>query len=305
MVKGYLYSLFSTFCFALPTVFTVFAYQDGLTPKSLVFNQTAIAAVLLLLYVMWTGEAFPRLTKQSTSDFFLAGAGKAVTVIAMFMAIKLMNVSLVLTLIFMYPAFVVLLEYFIDKKSLRIQQVLGLVCTFVGELLVLKIFQGEFQQLSAMGTLLGILSGVAWGWMIYWSNKKLSVFSSIIVTSYTTIISLILYLFMIPPIYLFTTKITLPMIGWSLFFGGVAQVLALLLMFTAIKRIGAARFSIISVFELPLTVFLAFLIVGEQMDFWQIVGGLLILTGIILFDWTQFRAGLLLREKKEVKEKLT
>lgn len=161
---------------------------------------------------------------------------------------------------------------------------------------MLKVFQGEFQQLSAMGTFLGILSGLAWGWMIYWSNKKLSAYSAIVVTSYTTIISVILYLFMIPPLYLFTTKITLPMIGWSLFFGVISQVLALLFMFIAIKQIGAARFSIVSVFELPLTVLLAFLIVGEQMDIWQIAGGLCILSGIILFDWSQFRTVLAKRE---------
>lgn len=289
MVKGYLYSLFSTFCFALPTVFTVFAYRDGLTPQSLVFNQTLIAALLLVLYIKWIGQPFPRLGMRSATDFFLAGAGKALTVMTMFMAIDVMDVSLVMTLIFMYPAFVVLLELFIDKKSLNRQQVAGLVCTLAGELFVLKVFWGDFSQFSARGILLGLLSGLAWGWMIYWSNKKLSSYPPLVVTGYTTVVSLILYLFMMPPLYFFTTKLTLPMIGWSLFFGVIAQVVALLFMFTGIKRIGAARFSIISVCELPLTVLLAFFILGEQLDAWQLFGGLLIVAGIVLFDWSQIR----------------
>ncbi|RNB89926.1 DMT family transporter [Brevibacillus fluminis] len=296
MVKGYLYALLSTFCFALPTVFTVFAYQDGLTPQSLVFNQTLIAAILLTLYIKWIGVPLPRPTLRSTVDFFLAGAGKAITVMAMFMAISVMDVSLVMTLIFMYPASVVLLELFIDKKRLNPQQIAGLFCTLAGELFVLEVFQGDFSQLSAIGILLGLVSGLAWGWMIYWSNKQLGAFPPLIVTGYTTIVSVVLYLIMMPPLYLFTTPITLPMIGWSLFFGVIAQVVALLFMFTGINRIGAARFSIISVCELPITVLLAFLLLGEQMDAWQLIGGGLILSGIVLFDWAQFHAALVRSE---------
>ncbi len=298
MFKGYLYSLLATLCYALPSVFTVFAFRDGLTPNSLIFYHSLVGTVILFVYMRLLGEKIPKLTRPNQRDFLISSMAKALTGLCVYNAIMHMDVSLVLTLNFMYPAVVLLLEFLIDKKKLSVSQTLGLICTIIGEMLVLKLFQGEFGTLSVIGTLLGAASGLTWGFMIYWTNKTLSTFSTTFVSGYTTAIGTLFYFFILPPTYLLTAKITLPVVSWSLFFGVVNSVLAMVLMFAGMKFIGAARFSIISIFELPLTVMFAFLFLHEHLGLSQILGGVCILLGIVLFDLKNFQS--VLSKKSQV-----
>ncbi|RJS59215.1 DMT family transporter [Bacillus sp. PK3_68] len=286
MLKGYMYSFLSTIFFALPTVFLVLAYKDNLTPNSLILNQSLIAAILIFIYIKATGQKLPKLTRSNLIDFILTGAiGKAGTTIALFYAINYMSVSLVMTIVFMYPAIIIVLEYVFDKQKISLLQLWGLLIIFLGETLVMKVFQGEFYSLSLKGVALSLTASIAFGWMLYWTNKKLNTFEPVIVTGYTTFFCTICLLVLMPPVYLFTDKMTLPLIMWSLFFAITTSVLANLFLFASVKYIGAARSSIISILELPLTVLFAFLLLKEHMDIVQILGTTLIFLGICFFNW--------------------
>lgn len=58
--------------------------------------------------------------------------------------------------------------------------------------------------------------------------------------------------------------------------------LSVVLFLQGIKKIGAARASLISTAEPPLCLLLAFLILGETLSLWQLLGSLLVFASMIL-----------------------
>lgn len=147
---GYLYSFISMFCYAIPAVFIAIAYGEGLTPQSLIFSQSVIAAIIFSIYIRFDKES-SKLTRKSIIDFIITGTiFKTGTIVGVFYAINYMDVSLAMTLVFMYPAIVILLEFLIDKKSLQMIELVGLVCTILGAALVMKVFQGDFHTISSL-----------------------------------------------------------------------------------------------------------------------------------------------------------
>jgi drug/metabolite transporter (DMT)-like permease len=59
--------------------------------------------------------------------------------------------------------------------------------------------------------------------------------------------------------------------------------------FRGIKEIGASRAAIISTFEPAATAILAFLGLGEVLTIWQIAGGVIVLSGVLVLRMPQGR----------------
>jgi drug/metabolite transporter (DMT)-like permease len=68
----------------------------------------------------------------------------------------------------------------------------------------------------------------------------------------------------------------------ALFLALLVWLLPYLFLLRAIKLVGASRASLVSVAELPLTLLLAFLLLGERMVPLQIPGALLIVIGVVM-----------------------
>ena len=294
---GYGLSLLSTVFFSIMALFLPFAYAAGITPREAIFYETFFAASCFYIYMRLTREKLAPLNKKNFWNvFFVCICGKSLAIIGYNYAIAMIDVSLATAILFTYPAFVVLLEMLIDHRRIRLPQILGLLCSLTGGLLVIDIFGSQNIIFNPIGVLLCLLSGFSWGFMMYWSNKKLTDMPTMSISAYTQYFSIILFFIFYPPVDIAHDITNYTGMFW-LFLCGVATIFSNQFMFLSIKMIGAARSSVISIMELPITVILCFMILGERMVGIQLAGMGFIILGILLFEWNNVRAVLERRKK--------
>jgi drug/metabolite transporter (DMT)-like permease len=68
----------------------------------------------------------------------------------------------------------------------------------------------------------------------------------------------------------------------------VSTVIAVSCFFAGLRRVGPSEAAILSTFEPPVTVMLAFLVLGERLTMPQLAGGALVLAAVVML---QLRAG--------------
>ena len=71
---------------------------------------------------------------------------------------------------------------------------------------------------------------------------------------------------------------------WLILIALVSTVVAVSAFFAGMRRVGPSEASILSTFEPPVTVVLAFLVLGERLTISQLAGGALVLTAVVLLQ---------------------
>lgn len=284
-MAGYIYVLLSAFFYATMGIIVKRAYALGMTPL-MILTLISIAGAGVLWIVVFTlyrselAHAKGCMKRIIIQSIF----GNAVTSLGYFYALKHLDVSIAALLLFTHPAIVLVLAAYFYHERFGLYHYLSLGATLLGSILVIKIYPFEVSQISAIGILFGVAASFGLAFVNFYGQKTLEQIHPVVLAAFTmTFVGLILCL-MKPPVYLFDGTLGYEVFAYALFLAVVCGVLPNILILKGIKTIGASRASIISTFELPLTILLAFLFLGETMDALQVTGGILILVGIFLLE---------------------
>jgi drug/metabolite transporter (DMT)-like permease len=152
--------------------------------------------------------------------------------------------------------------------------------TFGGVLLGASLTGEELRNISVQGIVLGLASAVSFALFIYYYDRPVytlpSYLSTAVVVSASTV-----FLALFFPFFPIEHPIDGRFLSFSLLVGVLAQLVPVLFLQFAIRRIGSVLASIIQTSELPLTIALAFLFFQEPIKPIQIVGIILIVSGIV------------------------
>ncbi|MBO3274329.1 DMT family transporter [Pseudomonas schmalbachii] len=105
---GFCLVLLAAFCYGLQPFFARFAYAGGADPVGLLLARFSIAAGILLVWLRWRGIPLPsgRLARQN----LLLGVGYGLAALGYYSAARSTSVSLAITLVYTFPAFVTALS---------------------------------------------------------------------------------------------------------------------------------------------------------------------------------------------------
>ncbi|MFG1948033.1 DMT family transporter [Nonomuraea sp. NPDC048826] len=281
----------SSLCFAFSGNMAKYLNEVGLAPLEAVWVRMAGAGVLLLAVLAVVKPSALRIAR-SRLPFFGVYAVVAVAGVQSlyFAAITRLPVGIALLLEFMAPVMVVAWVRIVRKVRLARAAYIGAVVAVAGLAIVVEAWQG--MRLDALGLILALLAGAcAAGYflmsdsfaddvdplgLIAWGMTGAAVVLAPIARPWD--ISWDAFTLTAAP----GGATPLPVLGAYLWMVVVATVLAYILGVNAVRRLSAAVGATVATLEVIFGSIIAWVLLGQTLGAYQIVGGLIVLSGALL-----------------------
>jgi len=283
--KGIVLTLLSSATFALTPLFIVNAYQRGALAWEIIFTQSIVAALILFFGLLLFSPNSLKINWKELkilAPIGLIGSLGAVTCYNL--SLQYIPGGIATLLLYTYPVFVAIGTVFFFGQKISFKQMLALTCGFIGVALASKIMKISGAGINNTGLFLGFIAAVAYAILNLLSEKALEKLSPWKVTAYAQFGSTtgIIFINLVFPDLIYITEIK----GVTWLFGGTVAILCSIIPFFllmgGISYIGSGKASIISTAEIPLTLLLVFIFLGEKFTLLQIVGSILIFFSILL-----------------------
>lgn len=199
-----------------------------------------------------------------------------------FLGLQYIKAGLERIILFLYPTLVVIISRIFFKTKINQKQLIAIVITYVG---VIVAFWNDVQFSGTkiyLGAFLIFLSALTYASYLVGSGWLIPKFGVTLFTSYAMIISTICVIVH----YLITDRTTIFNYAAEVYLLGglmafVSTLIPSFLVSIAIKKMGAANFSIIGSTGPVSTIILAFIFLNETVSSLQILGSIIVIIGVI------------------------
>ncbi|RYU95304.1 DMT family transporter [Emticicia agri] len=281
----------AAFGFALKGIFIKSAYQYGIDSISLLSLRFLFSAPFYLFIILrkrYKEESHPIFAKRRWLYVaFIGFIGYYVSAYVNFLGLEYISASLERILLFIYPTFVLLINAFLIKRKVSRLQWVALLITYAGIFVAfMKHFEVHQQKNIALGAFLVILSGFTYSFYLVGSEKLVNKLGITRFTSWAMLAALVptlihSFFYNRLAIFQFPAQVYVIALSMAIF----STVLPTFMFSAGIKRIGSGNASIIASIGPIFTIILATLFLQEPIWLEQIVGTILVLTGVFLVSW--------------------
>ena len=277
---GLLLIVISAAAFGTLPIFTRLAYAAGADPTTVLLLRFAIAAGVMILVMVVRRIRFPS-GRVLLGLVLMGGLGYVGQSLSYFTALTMVSAGLVALLLYLYPAIVTVLSAILFKERLTPVKVGALLLALVGTALTVQPGGGG----RTLGIIFGIAAAVIYSIYILVGSHLMPRTGAIASSTTVMLAAAIVYLAIVGvhgPIFPRTTPGWIAILAIAL----VSTVLPIVTFFAGLSRVGPTRASTISTFEPVVTVVLAALILGENINALQLIGGFLILVAAVICSVT-------------------
>ena len=290
-MRGALLCLLSAAAFGTLGIFGKLAAEAGANTASTLLVRFALAGVIfaVLLRVSGRWAALRRLPRRVVLIGLGLGAfGYSLQSALFFAAIERLDVSMVALLLYTYPAFVTLAAIALGRLAPSLRT--GAALTVASAGLVLVLLAGGSGGFEAVGALLALGASLTYTTYILVSDGVIAdvdpfALALLVLTGASASFTVG---------GLATGSLDLALSGeawlWLVLIALVSTVVAVSAFFAGLRRVGPSEAAILSTFEPPVTVVLAFLILGERLTAPQLAGGALVLAAVVMLQLPARRA---------------
>ena len=279
--KGIICGILAAVCYGTNPFGALPLYEEGVNTSSVLFYRFFMAVLMLAIMLIVQHKTFG-VSKGELKVLGSLGMLFAASSITYYQSFHFMDAGIASTILFVYPVMVAVIMAVFFKERVTAMTVVAIVLSLIGIGLLYK--GGSGVSLSVIGIVLCILSSLAYAIYIIVVNQSNIKMSSFKVTFYAMLvceITLILYSFTSPELYLHALP---SMRAWSfaVWLSIVPTILSLVFMTVAVHHVGATPTAILGALE-PLTaVAIGVLVFGEMLTPRLIVGILFILFAVML-----------------------
>ncbi len=288
--------------------FVKLAYQDGYTTSEVTTSQFLLGIVGLLvlnfIQTITSKKTLPSPTSKEVRNLMLAGTSLGCTSLFYYIAVQYINVSIAIVLLMQSVWFSVVVESFLTKKIPNARKIVSVIIVLVGTILATNLIN-ESLDLDWKGIFWGLVAAASYTLTMFTSNTlatHLPVFrkSIIMLLGGSVVVFAFLFFAQIGPLhfeglksfYLTFTDSTEHIhsfnysILWKygLILSLFGTIIPPILFNVGFPNAGLGLGSIVSSLELPVSVTMAFVLLGEKVIFIQWVGIILILFAIVLMN---------------------
>jgi drug/metabolite transporter, DME family len=263
--------------------------EIGFSPMEIVALRVVIAAVMLGVIGVFK---FPSQMKIRFWDIRLfIGTGVFSIVLfnwCYFTAIKQMNLSFAVILLYTSPAFVVVLSYIFLKEKMDIRKFISVIGTILGCVLIAGVNLGDTASINLTGILIGLGAGFGYALYSIFGKFALKKYPPFTVTFYTFLVASIILL----PFsglwekgsLLVNEDVVIFGIGLGLF----PTVIAYFLYTKGLEKIESSKAAIVATVEPVVATLLSVFFYEESFGFVQFIGSLFILSSVILINLPKY-----------------
>lgn len=283
---GYVYVLLAAFFFALIAVIGKTVINSGIKIFDLLVLQYTASFIFMLIYFVIAGIRKLSLPKESLKAVLTQGLiGSSCTTVLFYLALEKLNAGIASMLLFTHPVLVSI--YFMATKTRRITRTsnLALLAAFFGSIMVINVFNIGIAGTPLIGFVFGIMSSCTYAFYNIYADVKLKDLEPLVIAFYTNLTTLAVSMILHPGFFRFEFLMTSELLIYIFELAVVSGILPVIFLYKGIKLIGADKASIVATSELPITILLSFLVLGERMGLVQLVGILLIMGSIIILQY--------------------
>lgn len=280
----------AAFCFAMKGILIKLAYQYPIDSISLLTLRMLFALPFYVGIALNAGRKYPpaQLTIRQWVMLVICGiTGYYLASYFNFLGLVYISAGLERILLFVYPTFVLLMNAFGFGRRVTRLQMLALFLTYAGILLA---FWGNIETSHQKNVILGafwvILSGLVYAIYLVGSDRMIAQVGAQRFTCYAMIAATV------PTVIhcaiqngLRLDNYPIPVYALGLSMGIFVTVIPTFMIAEGIKRVGSGNASIIASIGPIFTIILATSILHETISTAQIMGTLLVLTGVFLIGW--------------------
>ncbi|NOX16294.1 MAG: DMT family transporter [Epsilonproteobacteria bacterium] len=274
---GFILIIISAATFGLMPIFATFAYKSGLNIESILLFRFLVSAILINAYILIKKLSYPK-GKTLIILIFMGAILYSAQAFSYFTSISLIGSSLTSILLYLYPSIVLLLSVVLLKVKVHKQDFIALLLTTIGAILVVGL---KFENINILGMIFGIAAALIYSFYIIIGAKVMSGTSPVVATGVVIGSSAFIYV-----TYGLSIGAKFPQgieqWKWILAISLVSTIIAIITFFAGLKLIGPLKSSMVSTFELVVTLFCSYLFLGEKMGIFQIIGSVFILISAII-----------------------
>lgn len=274
-MKGVLQVALSAACFGAMAVFAKFAYRDGVDLIALLLLRFGIAAAVMILWIRSRAVRWPS-PRMWVVLGLMGGVGYVAQSFSFFSALHYASAALVALLLYLHPFIVTVASAAIYRTPLTRTRLICLTLALAGAGLVIG------SDLS--GQLLGYVFalGAAVIYSIYLMVGQRAMRTTDPLAAATVVMTAAALVFgVLAVIEQPAFPSTASAWGATLAIALISTAVAMALLFSGIRALGAADAAVISTLEPVVTAVLSVALLGELLAEWQVLGGALVLLAVI------------------------
>ncbi len=308
ILKGVLFVGIGASIYGMLATFVKLAYQEGYTTSEVTTSQFLLGLIGLLILnfiqTITSKKALPSPTSKEIRNLMLAGTSLGCTSLFYYIAVQYINVSIAIVLLMQSVWFSVVVESFLTKKLPNTRKVVSVIIVLIGTILATNLINTEI-KLDFKGIFWGLMAALSYTLTMFTSNTLATHIpvlrkSMVMLSGGSIVVFAYLFFAQIGPlhfdglksVYLNFTENTehihsfrysiLWKYGFVLALFGT--IIPPILFNTGFPKAGLGLGSIVSSLELPVSVAMAFVLLGEKVIFIQWLGIALILFAIVLMN---------------------
>lgn len=269
-------ALLSTVFLGWAPIFGKLAYGEGMTAFTVVAVRTALAAALLWAFYLIFWRRYIRVTRSELVGCVAVGLVNGIGSLFYYTALSRIDASLVSLINTTYTLWVVVFLAASGQPLSRFT-VFGLLLAGGGVALLTQARGAA----DALGIMLMMAAAAFYGWHLVLGQW---------VTADVAPRSVALYVLTTMAVVVCVARVAqsaplepISAAGWGAVLGlGAVTALSRLFMFVGLSMLGGIQTALLGLSELFVTLFVAFLLLGERLTPWQWLGGALIITAGLL-----------------------
>jgi drug/metabolite transporter (DMT)-like permease len=282
--SGYLFTALAALFWASSGTAAKFLFNSGITAFELVQMRTTLATCIVFFWLLLRNRSLLVIERRDLAYFVVLGVGLAAVQFTYLFAISKIQVAAAILIQYQAPIFVALYTLIFLRVKLPPVVFAAMAGSLFGCYLVVGGYSLDLLDMNRAGVLSALASAVTFAWYTVRCEYGMRRYPPWTVVFYGLLFAAVTWNILHPPLSAFLRPSGLAQWGWVLFIGFFGTVLAFICYNEGISRIGAARASITATLE-PITAgFIAWLLLGETMELWQILGAALVIASVILLQ---------------------
>lgn len=258
---------------------TVYQYEPN--PMTVVTWRALTGAATLTVVLAIVRPQLLRIRPRDLAFFALYGfMGVTMNFWAYFSSFKFTTLAVAITLLYTYPAFVVLLSAAFLGERLTRTKITAAIVTLLGSALVAQVHRADWFRLNLTGILFGFLAGITAASYSIFGKRALARYGPWTVVCYAFAAGGLFLAAMSGPRLLQAGSYPAAAWFWIVGLGLVPSLGGYVLYTLGLRDLPASRASIIATWEVVTAAFLGWLVFREHLTAIQFVGAALVCLGI-------------------------
>ncbi len=279
--KGKLCLIVSAFIYGVSPILAKVTYEGGANGITLTFLRASLCVPLL--YVMMKADKKSlRLTKTELKRVIILSVfGGAFPMILLYMSYSYISAGLATTLHFIYPLIIVIASSFLFRERMTKIKLAAVILVTIGVFLFVDISKAS----NIKGIILALLSGIFYSfYVIYIEKSGLDSMDYLKLTFYYLVIMSVSTLIFGLCVHGISFDMSPKAWAYSVLISFLVTILAVPLFQIGVRNEGASTAGILSTFEPITSIALGAMFLGEIVGVWQLIGGCMILTGVVMTE---------------------